>query len=174
MVFTGKFFILQRKNWSTEKFGVLPKLRELMIDGGWKPSCPTPRLACLPHCMQQTHLKEGTCGAHFGRAGPIPLHCSILLEGRFGGEWPISSSPAECHPTPSGPHVDGGKGVRKTQLGHTDVEWGSDMEILACHPPESQVQALKWSTRVFCCGLRKVVCDDKRGICRFQIFRVGL
>ena len=40
---------------------------------------PTPHLACLPHCIQQSHLKEGTCGAHLRRAGPIPLHCSILL-----------------------------------------------------------------------------------------------
>ena len=57
-----------------------------------------------------------------GEQGPSPYTVASFLEGRFGGEWPISSSPAECLPTPSGPHVDGGKGVRKTQLGHTDVE----------------------------------------------------
>lgn len=171
----GKFFILQRKNWSTKKFGVLPKLRELMIDGGWKSSPRTPHLACLPHCLQQSHLKEGPCGAHFGRAGPIPLHCSILLEGRFGGEWSISSSTAECLPTPSGPHVDGGKGVRKTQPGHTDVECSSDMEILAWLIPQ-RARCRRWSEAQRCsaAGLQKVVCDDKRGIWRFQIFRVDL
>ena len=140
----GKFFMLQRKKWSIEKFGVLPKLRELTIDGGWKPRPPTPHLACLPHCMQQSHLKEGMCGAHFRRAGLFPLHCSILLEGRFGGEWPISSCPAESFPTPSGPYVDGGKGVRKTQLGHIDVEWGTDVEILAWLIAQ-RVRSRRWS-----------------------------
>lgn len=168
----GKFFMLQRKKWSIEKFGVLPKLRELTIDGGWKPRPPTPHLACLPHCMQQSHLKEGMCGAHFRRAGLFPLHCSILLEGRFGGEWPISSCPAESFPTPSGPYVDGGKGVRKTQLGHIDVEWGGDSGLT--YRSESQEQALKWRQRCSAAGTRKVVCDDKRGIWRLQIFRVDL
>lgn len=75
-----------------------------------------------PPSLHAAESPQGGDALNFGRAGPIPLHCSILLEDRFGAEWPISSSPAECLPTPSGPHVDGGKGVRKTQLGHTDVE----------------------------------------------------
>lgn len=79
--------------------------------GDENPAPELPHLACLPLCLQR--VTSRACGGTPGEQGRS-LHCSILLEGRV---WRrvvhFLKCTAECLPTPSGPHVDGGKVSRR-------------------------------------------------------------
>lgn len=148
----GKFFILQRKLKHKE---ICRSAQTKRVNDG-DSIHPELQYSALLHC-KQSHQGGAVGGAHFpGEQGRSP-HCSILLEGRFGGEGPFPQVLMPSYPS-RGPTVGWRERCQETQPGHTDVEFGSYTEILAWLIPQ-RARCRRWSEAQRCSllSLQKVV-----------------